>query len=375
MRCGRCGRTFRGIYDRSTRSWRPLDLLWVRCVLRAEVRRVSCPECGVVAEEVPWARAGSRFTRGFEDTCVWLARSAPKVVVAQLMRVDAAGAELRAVAAVPTASTAAQLARRLRPSYLRAAEAALAGAGERLDTELGRDPSEPVTLDFDSTMVEVYGRKKPGASRVHTGQLAYQPLLGVWAERGRTLLSELLSGSDSTRRDDTLALVRRTLALLPSGHGHVGARFDAGFYRIELLRMLRRRGVSISISVPRSSAMWRALDGIDGADWASAIDFPDAEVAEAAYAPTGWEHEPLRLVVRRVAFGAEGLASGLVVSDYGGINLSQQRAAAGTTSRWVERCLPTTRHALRSDTPNRSRNTTTVVRRRFGVRRFPPPNP
>src|SRR5438132_8986415 len=225
------------------------------------------------------------------------------------LRADAAGAELRAVAEVPAASTAAQLARRLRPSHLRAAEAALAGAGDRLDTELGRDPAAPVTLDFDSTLAEAYGRTQPRATRAHTGQLAYQPLLAVWAERGRVLSSQLLSGSDSTRRDDTLALVRRALALLPAGHGHVGARFDAGFYRIELLRMLRQKGVSFSISVPRSSAMWRALAGIDERDCAPAVDFPDAELAEAAYAPEGWEHEPLRLVARRVAFAAEGLAS------------------------------------------------------------------
>jgi transposase len=88
MRCGRCGRVVRAIYDRAPRSWRHLDLLRVRCVLRCEVRRVLCPGCGVAAEEVPWARAGSRFTRAFEDTCVWLARDAPKVVVARLMRVD-----------------------------------------------------------------------------------------------------------------------------------------------------------------------------------------------------------------------------------------------------------------------------------------------
>jgi transposase len=41
-----------------------------------------------VAEEVPWARPGARFTRAFEDTCAWLARDAPKSVVAQLLRVD-----------------------------------------------------------------------------------------------------------------------------------------------------------------------------------------------------------------------------------------------------------------------------------------------
>jgi hypothetical protein len=73
--------------------------------------------------------------------------------------------------------------------------------------------------------------------------------------------------------------------------------------------MLRRKGVAFSISVPRSSAMWRVLEAIDEAGWAPAIDFPGAEVAEAAYAPEGWGHEPLRLVARRVAFAAEGLAS------------------------------------------------------------------
>jgi hypothetical protein len=103
--------------------------------------------------------------------------------------------------------------------------------------------------------------------------------------------------------------MRRALALLPAGHGHVSARFDAGFYRIELLRMLRRKGVSFSISVPRSAAMWRALERIEQSDWVPAIDFGDAEVTETDYAPDGWEAEPLRLVVRRVAFAAEGLAS------------------------------------------------------------------
>ena len=88
MRCPGCGHTTRAIYDRSIRSWRHLDALRTRVILRAEVRRIDCPACGVVAEEVPWARAGSRFTRAFEDTCAFLARDAPKTLVARLMRID-----------------------------------------------------------------------------------------------------------------------------------------------------------------------------------------------------------------------------------------------------------------------------------------------
>jgi transposase len=88
MHCGRCGQRVRGVYDRQIRSWRHLDAFRVRCIIRAEVRRVICSECGVCAEAVPWARPGSRVTRAFEDTCVWLVRSAPKSVVADLMRID-----------------------------------------------------------------------------------------------------------------------------------------------------------------------------------------------------------------------------------------------------------------------------------------------
>jgi len=85
MCCSRCGRRCRAVYDRQIRSWRHLDAFRVRCIVRAEVRRVICPGCGICAESVPWARPGSRSTRMFEDTCVWLARSAPKSVVAHVM--------------------------------------------------------------------------------------------------------------------------------------------------------------------------------------------------------------------------------------------------------------------------------------------------
>jgi len=88
LRCPRCGFRTRSGYDRSLRTLRHLDLARTPCLLRLEVRRLVCPDCGVVSEELPFARAGSRFTRAFEDTCVWLVRDAPKTVVSRLMRID-----------------------------------------------------------------------------------------------------------------------------------------------------------------------------------------------------------------------------------------------------------------------------------------------
>ena len=43
--------------------------------------------------------------------------------------------------------------------------------------------------------------------------------------------------------------------------------------------------------------------------------------------------------------------------------------------RIVERWMPTTVQARRSDTPNRSRSALTAQRLRFGVRSFPPRSP
>ena len=90
-----------------------------------------------------------------------------------------------------------------------------------------------MTLDFDSTGVEVYGRNKPGAGVNYQGQLAYQPLLCSWAQRGRLLATELLAGNDSTRGEEPRQLLRRALEYLPDGHGQVAARFDSGFYRVD----------------------------------------------------------------------------------------------------------------------------------------------
>jgi transposase len=89
-RCGVCGRRSPG-YDRGRttgpRRWRSLDMGTVQVFIEAEASRVRCRTHGVVASEVPWARHGSRFTRGFEDTIGWLATATSKTAVTELMRI------------------------------------------------------------------------------------------------------------------------------------------------------------------------------------------------------------------------------------------------------------------------------------------------
>jgi transposase len=49
---------------------------------------VNCSKCGITTEWVPWATGGSWFTDAFEDTVAFLAQTAAKVVVAEMMRVS-----------------------------------------------------------------------------------------------------------------------------------------------------------------------------------------------------------------------------------------------------------------------------------------------
>jgi len=85
-------------------------------------------------------------------------------------------------------------------------------------------------------------------------------------------------------------------------------RLDSGFYRTDLLADCRARGARFSVSVPRSSAMWAALERIEEHDWAPAEGMERAEVAETGYRPAGWAAEELRLIVRRVAHSASELS-------------------------------------------------------------------
>ena len=88
--CPDCGFSTPFRYDlRPVASvWRHLDLGAWRLEIRAELRRLVCPAHGVRREAVPFARAGSHFTRDFEDLVGWLATTMDKTATCRLVRID-----------------------------------------------------------------------------------------------------------------------------------------------------------------------------------------------------------------------------------------------------------------------------------------------
>ena len=88
--CPHCAHTTRWRYD--TRpvpsAWRHLDVGVWRVEVRAVLRRLRCPNHGVVVEAVPFARPGAHLTRDFDDLLAWLATRMDKTSIARLCRVS-----------------------------------------------------------------------------------------------------------------------------------------------------------------------------------------------------------------------------------------------------------------------------------------------
>lgn len=88
LRCPVCGRRCACHDHLGMRRWRAMDLGMSKCWIEYRPARVSCPEHGVHEERVPWARAGSRFTRGFEDWTACLAVRCTASSVARIARIE-----------------------------------------------------------------------------------------------------------------------------------------------------------------------------------------------------------------------------------------------------------------------------------------------
>jgi Transposase DDE domain group 1 len=219
-------------------------------------------------------------------------------------RADAAGQQITPVPGLAS-TTAAGLARRITPGQWRAVEAGLAAVTGRMLALLPAPCAAalaegPVTIDLDTTDVEVYGRKKRGVAYNHQGQRVGRPHVASWAETEIVLAADLGDGTDDPRATAP-DLLRRALASLPGRvrAGRVALRADAGYFAGQLARAAHEARIGFAIGAKRIAPLWRLLAGIAGDDWHDAIDMDNAQVAVAEYCPDWWPANTA-LLVRRV---------------------------------------------------------------------------
>jgi len=158
-----------------------------------------------------------------------------------------------------------------------------------------------MTIDLDSTICEVYGKRKQGAAYGYTKVLGYHPLLATRAGTGEVLHARLRKGSSlrGAKRfvEELIARVRSAGAA-----GELTVRADSGFWSYALVDTLTRTGVHWSITVAITKEIRAEIEAIDEDAWQT-ITYPDggeAQVAETTItAGRSRRWETVRLVVRR----------------------------------------------------------------------------
>ncbi len=161
---------------------------------------------------------------------------------------------------------------------------------------MGAGPSSaPMTIDVDSTICEVHGKKKQGAAYGYTKVLGYHPLVATRAETGEVLHVRFRKGSAGSGRGaerfvrELVGRVRRCGA-----SGPLTLRADSGFYSAKVMKACADHGAAYSITAPQNPSVRAAIDGVDEAAW-TPIDYTangEAWVTEADY-------HGHRLIVRR----------------------------------------------------------------------------
>jgi len=232
-------------------------------------------------------------------------------------RADVAAVEL-SVVPVLASTTAAGLARRFGPEHLVGVEVGFADLAQRafdlLDAERKTALSAKVTIDLDSTDVEVYGSKKQGVAYNYQGQRAGRPHLATWAEAGLTTAADLLAGNDDVR-PRAADMLRRGLAGVPEfvretarAGDRLRTRADAGYFTADLAHAAVEADCDFAIAAKRNTALWRAYATIPETAWVDAIGMAGAQIAATDYAPAGWP-DGTYTIVRRVRVEAEDISA------------------------------------------------------------------
>ncbi len=145
-------------------------------------------------------------------------------------------------------------------------------------------PKKGVTVDFDSTICEVSGKAKAGASygytSGYTSVLGYHPLLAFRADTGEVVGARLREGASQRGvvhfAKETIRRARRAGAA-----GPINVRADSGFWSYAMLAALDQLGVGWSVTVPQDAKVRAAIAAIDE-QARTAIAYPDGGEAQVA---------------------------------------------------------------------------------------------
>jgi hypothetical protein len=155
------------------------------------------------------------------------------------------------------------------------------------------DLSAPLTIDIDSTIVEVHGRAKQGAAFGYTKVRGYHPQLATCAQTGQVLMSRLGGGSAGAARGASSFLTETISRVRNAGAtGQLTVRADSAFYSKKVLATAANFDVRFSITARQDKRVRAAIDAIPDQAWQpipywlSTPEVSGADIAETPFTAT-----------------------------------------------------------------------------------------
>ncbi len=172
------------------------------------------------------------------------------------------------------------------------------------------DLTAPLTIDIDSTIVQVHGRAKQGAAFGYTKVRCYHPQLATCAQTGQVLMCRLRGGSAGAARGAKSFLTETVSRVRHAGAtGPLTVRADSAFYSKSMIETAVKFDVRFSITARQDKAIRAAIEQI-GDDawqpipyWLSTPEVSGADIAETPFTVFASDRKharQVRLVVRRV---------------------------------------------------------------------------
>ncbi len=172
------------------------------------------------------------------------------------------------------------------------------------------DLAAPVTVDLDSTIVQVHGRAKQGAAFGYTKVRGYHPQLATCAQTGQVLMCRLRGGSAGAARGAASFLTETVSRVRNAGAtGELTVRADSAFYSKSTLATAVKFDVRFSITARQDKRVRAAIEAIAEDAWQpipywlSTPEVSGADIAEipfTVFAGDKTHARQVRLVVRRV---------------------------------------------------------------------------
>jgi hypothetical protein len=147
---------------------------------------------------------------------------------------------------------------------------------------------QEVTLDTDTTVQTVYGRRKMGARKgynpKHRGKRSYQPILTFLAETREYISGELRKGERPTGKQIAEHL-EQVFAVLPQGVQRCYARADSGLYCWETVRAYEKHRCGFVLAAQKTP---RLVEELKAACWTDSPRTDADGQCEFNYQPEGW---------------------------------------------------------------------------------------